>query len=296
MLKTERINKDFFKKYYPRRSKNSYKNLNGKVFIVAGSADMPGAAVLAARAAYRAGAGFVTIASVEQARVALINAVPEALVLDIKTPDGYLGEAALRRIRTYLKKNKQDVILIGCGLGAGAAITLKLLRFAGAPAVIDADSLNYIAKAGVNRLAGLGLDTVLTPHEGEIKRLLKDISFNKETAALTISDITGGVCLLKGPHTQVCFGGRKRINTSGNEGLAKAGSGDVLAGIIAALWAKVIRNGSFPLREGGFAAACMGVYLHGAAADCAVKDISKESLTASDVINALADTVKKLLK
>lgn len=295
MQKSERTDKNFFKKNYPRRAKNSYKNLNGKVFIVAGSQDMPGAAVLAARAAYRAGAGFVTVASVEQARCALIKAVPEALILNIKSPKGYLGESALRKIQSYVEKNKQDVILIGCGLGKGADITFKLLRSAKTPAVIDADSLNYVSKRGINLLKDI--PSVLTPHEGEMKRLLGDISFNGDTAALTVSDITGGVCLLKGPNTQICFEGRRQINTSGNEGLAKAGSGDVLAGIIAAIWAKLLKADSEKNeRERGFIAACLGVYLHGFAADLAVKDFSKESLTASDVIDALPRTLKKLLE
>lgn len=294
MQKAERTDNNFFKNNYPRRSRNSYKNLNGKVFIVAGSKDMPGAAVLAARAAYRAGAGFVTVASVRQSRDALIKAVPEALILDIKSPKGYLGESALKKIQSYIKQNKQDIILIGCGLGKGADITFKLLRSVKTPAVIDADSLNFIAKRGINLLTDI--PSILTPHEGEIKRLLGDISFNKDTAALTISDITGGVCLLKGPNTQICFKGRKQINTSGNEGLAKAGSGDVLAGIIAAIWAKLLKSAAeADEREKGFLAACMGVYLHGFAADLAVKGISKESLTASDVIAALPVALKKLL-
>ena len=295
MQNTERTDKNFFKNNYPRRSVNSYKNLNGKVFIVAGSKDMPGAAVLAARAAYRAGAGFVTVASVQQARAALIKAVPEALILDIKSPQGYLGGSALKKIQSYLKQNKQDIILIGCGLGKGADITLELLRCARTPAVIDADSLNFIAKRGINLLTDI--PAVLTPHEGEIKRLLGDISFNGETAALSVSDITGGVCLLKGPNTQICFKGRKQINTSGNEGLAKAGSGDVLAGIIAAIWAKLLKaKAEADAREEGFIGACMGVYLHGFAADLAVKDISKESLRASDVIDSLPKALKKLLE
>lgn len=288
------INEDFFKKYYPRRSKDSYKNLNGKVFIVAGSKDMPGAAVLAARAAYAAGAGFVTVATVSDIRPALINAVPEALILDIKSKGGYLGGEALSQIKNYLAKNPQDVILTGCGLSKGALITEELLKSSALPSVIDADSLNFTACRGVSIVKGV--PCVLTPHIGEIKRLLGDIPFDTENAALKIAELSSGVCLLKGPNTQICFDGKKNINSSGNEGLAKAGSGDVLAGIIAAVWAKLIkaRAGINP-SESGFLAASLGVYLHGYCADLAAEKISKESITASLLIETLPYALKKLL-
>lgn len=287
-----KINKTYFKKHYPKRTKDSYKNLNGKVFIIAGSKNMSGAAVLSARAAYRAGAGFITVATVKQNRSALIKAVPEALILDIKSSNGCLNGESLKQIKTYLKQNPQDVILAGCGLGKGAQIILNLLKAVNLPAVIDADGLNYIAKAGVENLKGLSC--ILTPHEGEIKRLLGKIPFDKNTAAKNISALSGAVCLLKGPNTQVCLGSLKNINTSGNEGLAKAGSGDVLSGVIAALWAKLIKSG-LTAQSSMFAAACLGVFLHGAAADYCVEKISKESLMASDVISALPFALKKLL-
>ena len=236
-----KITKTYFKAHYPKRTKNSHKNLNGKVFIIAGSKNMAGAAVLAARAAYRAGAGFVTVAAVREIKPALIKAVPEALVLDLKSLNGYLYGESFRQIKTYLKENPQDVLAAGCGLGKGAKGISGLLKSAKIPCVIDADALNYIAKLGAENLKGL--PCILTPHEGEIKRLLGKNNFDRNTAAQIVSSLSGGVCLLKGPHTQVCFNGSKNINTSGNEGLAKAGSGDILTGIIAAIWAKLIKSG-----------------------------------------------------
>lgn len=288
------IDEAFFKRHYPRRTKDSYKNLNGKVFIVAGSKDMPGAAVLAARAAYGAGAGFVTISAPNDIRPALVNAVPEALILDVKSAGGYLGAESLPRIKEYLKANRQDVLLIGCGLSKGAEITEEILKSAALPAVIDADSLNFIASRGTEFLKNV--PCVLTPHVGEIKRLLGNADFDFENAALTISRLSGGACLLKGPATQVCFDGRKNVNSSGNEGLAKAGSGDVLAGIIAAVWAKLLKAGNgLDARENGFLAASLGVYLHGACADFLAEKISKESVTASLLNEALPYVLKKLL-
>ena len=237
-----KITKTYFKAHYPKRTKNSHKNLNGKVFIIAGSKNMAGAA-------YRAGAGFVTVAAVREIKPALIKAVPEALVLDLKSLNGYLYGESFRQIKTYLKENPQDVLAAGCGLGKGAKGISGLLKSAKIPCVIDADALNYIAKLGAENLKGL--PCILTPHEGEIKRLLGKNNFDRNTAAQIVSSLSGGVCLLKGPHTQVCFNGSKNINTSGNEGLAKAGSGDILTGIIAAIWAKLIKSGKPAQSSGG---------------------------------------------
>jgi len=274
----QKITKAFFLKNFPKRGKNSYKNLNGKVLIVAGSADMPGAAVLCARAAYRAGAGFVALAVPACVYKAAVCAVPEALIL--KMP----SEKCLKKIIEYNKTNPQDLILIGPGLGKGAAIMPKLLKQTKLPAVIDADALNFLAKHGPEKLLK-NIPYILTPHEGEMKRLL-----HGKVSADKLSELTGAVSLLKGPDTIISLRGRSMQNTTGNEGLAKAGSGDILAGIIAGIWAQLIRLG----KADAFTAAALGVYIHGAAADDAVKKISKTSLTASDVLQQLPLTLKKM--
>jgi len=285
------ITKTFFKKHFPVRAKNSYKNLNGKVFIFAGSFTMPGAAVLCARAAYRAGAGFVTLAVPQALYKAVVCAVPQALILPL--PAGQ--SAKLKTIKAYLKKTPQDILLLGPGLGADAALTLKILEFSKLPAVIDADSLNFLAKAGLNKL-NKNIPYILTPHAGEMKRLLRAYKLNEDTAAARLAAQTGAITLLKGAHTKVSFNGASYQNTTGNEGLAKAGTGDILSGIIAALFAQLLQRetGQNP-KEKAFTAALLGVYLHGSAADYAVRTISKTSLMAEDILEALPFTLKEIL-
>jgi NAD(P)H-hydrate epimerase len=290
----QKITKKFFKKYFPCRAKNSYKNLNGRVLIVAGSADMPGAAVLCARACYRAGAGLITLATARQAYNAVVKAVPEAVILHLPCRE-YLNPRALKAIISHNKKIHHDLLIAGPGLGKGAQIVLKLLTQTKLPAVIDADALNFLAQKDIFRL-NKNIPYILTPHTGEMKRLLKETKIT-DNSVKKLSEITGAITILKGPYTKVCYEEIIMQNTTGNEGLAKAGTGDVLAGIIGGIWAQLIKkeNSDLP-KQKAFKAAALGVYLHGAAADEAVKKISKISLMASEVCAQVPFTIKKNLK
>jgi NAD(P)H-hydrate epimerase len=265
--------------------------LNGKVLLVAGSKDMPGAAVLCARAVYRAGAGFVTVAAPATVYNALVAALPEALILKIEEAD-YLSAPSLKYILNYLKKTPHDVLLTGPGLGKGAEITLNLLNKTKLPAVIDADSLNYLAKAGADKLDKNTL-YILTPHQGEMKKLLNKKVIKENCAAKELSKLSGATALLKGPGTKIFHNGKTFINTTGNEGLAKAGSGDILSGIIAGIFAQLVKK--YPsAKDNALKAALLGVYLHGKAADEAIKKTAKTSLLATDVLNYVPDTLRKI--
>ena len=277
----KKINKAYVKKFLPKRPDDSYKNLNGRVLIVAGSADMPGAAVLCARACYASGAGVVTLAAPKPVYNAAANTVPQAVILDLPGNPA----AAVKKIISYNKKIPHDLLLVGPGLGAAAKTMLKILAATKLPAVIDADALNYLAQSGPQKLAK-NILYILTPHIGEMRRLLKTQNIDAQSAD-KLAKITGAVCLLKGPRTIVSNGGKTMQNTTGNSGLAKAGSGDILAGIIAGIWAQT------PLKK-SFEAAAMGVWLHGAAADKAVKKTGKRSLMAGDILAALPLILKKL--
>ena len=274
----QKINKAFFLKNFPKRPLNSYKNLNGRVLIAAGSADMPGAAILCARACYAAGAGLVTLAAPKPVYNAAANAVPQAIILDLPNNPA----AAVKKIIAYNKKTPHDLLLIGPGLGAATRVMFQILSKTKLPAVIDADALNYLAKLGPQKLAK-NIPYILTPHTGEMRRLLKTQNIN----AAKLAEITGAVCLLKGPGTIVSGGGKTMQNTTGNSGLAKAGSGDILAGIIAGIWAQL-------RAQKAFEAAALGVWLHGAAADHAIKKTGKIPLMAEDVLAALPHILKKL--
>ncbi|MBR4508300.1 MAG: NAD(P)H-hydrate dehydratase [Elusimicrobiaceae bacterium] len=284
MSQIKKITKSFFKKNFPKRPKDSYKNLNGKVFIFAGSKTMPGAAVLCAKAAYQAGAGFVSLAVPKEILPACLEAVPEALFLQIsKNP--------LKEIITYLKQMPHDVLLVGPGLTKERAkILLPLLKQTNLPAVIDGDALNALALVGLKKLPkSKEAKYILTPHAGEAERLLKQKLIGAE-AALILSEKSGAVSLFKGPETKVALGKEVWQNTTGNEGLAKAGSGDTLAGIIAGIYAQLLKRNQ---KKATLTSALLGVYLHGKAADFAIKKYSKTALMASQVCAEIPSVLRE---
>ncbi len=284
MAKIKQITKTFFKKNFPKRKKDSYKNLNGKVFIFAGSKTMPGAAVLCARAAYQAGAGFVSLAIPEEILPACLEAVPEALFLQVsKNP--------LKEIINYLKSIPHDILLVGPGLTKERAkILLPLLKQTKMPAVIDGDALNALALAGLENLPkNKEIKYILTPHAGEAKRLLKQ-DLTGAAAAITLSQKSGAISLFKGPKTKVALGKKVWQNTTGNAGLAKAGSGDTLAGIIAGIYAQLLKQNQ---KNAALNSTLLGVYLHGKAADIAAKKYSKTSLMASQVCKEIPSVLKE---
>lgn len=282
-----KITKKVFKLNFPKIKKDSYKNINGKVLIIAGSKTMQGAAVLNVLGAYFCGAGMVALASIPEVIKATVCTVPQALVLPLE-------KNQLNEIKKYINNFKPDVLLIGSGLDEMAKNTLKILDFAKLPAVIDASSLTFLASKG-GKLPKPGGPYILTPHVGEMKRLLKQKTLNAKTAAKELAQKTDAICLLKGPITYISDGIKTYESHAGNCGLAKAGSGDVLGGIIAALYARIITQ-TKDKKQSAFKAAVLGCYLHGYAADLAAKETGKTSLLATDVVSKLPTAIKNLLK
>ena len=281
-----KITKKFFKQNFPKIKKDSYKNINGKILIIAGSKTMQGAAVLNVLGAYFCGAGMVALASIPEAINATVCTVPQALVLPLE-------KNQLKEIKKYITTFKPDVLLIGSGLAEMAKHTLEILDFAKLPAVIDASSLTFLASKNV-KLPKSGGPYILTPHVGEMKKLLKQKTLNTKTAAKKLAQKTGAICLLKGPVTYISNGTKTYESHAGNCGLAKAGSGDVLGGIIAALYARLLQAQS--KQKATFTAAALGCYLHGEAADLAAKETGKTSLLATDVVRKIPAAIKNLLK
>ncbi len=282
-----KITKKFFKENFPKIKKDSYKNINGKILIIAGSKTMQGAAVLNVLGAYFSGAGMAALASIPEVIKATVCTVPQALVLPLE-------KNQLNEIKKYIKTFKPDVLLIGSGLGDMAKHTLEILNFAKLPAVIDASSLTFLASKNA-KLPKAGGPYILTPHVGEMKKLLKQKTLNTKTAAKILAQKTGAICLLKGPVTYISDGAETYESHTGNYGLAKAGSGDVLGGIIAALYARLLLQNK-DKKQAAFTAATLGCYLHGTAADIAAKETGKTSLLATDVVHKLPSAIKNLLK
>ena len=282
-----KITKKFFKTNFPKIKKDSYKNINGKILIIAGSKTMQGAAVLNVLGAYFSGAGMVALASIPEVIKATVCTVPQALVLPLeKNP--------LNEIKKYIKTFKPDVLLIGSGLAELAKDTIKILDFAKLPAVIDASSLTFLAGKNA-KLPKTGGPYILTPHIGEMKRLLKQKTLSTKTAAKDLAQKIGAISLLKGPVTYISNGTKTYESHTGNCGLAKAGSGDVLGGIIAALYARLLTQNK-DKKQAAFLATALGCYLHGTAADTAAKEKGTTSLLATDVVHKIPYVIKNLLK
>ena len=254
---------------------------NGTVFVVAGSYGMMSAAVLASRGAMRAGAGLVTVHAPQCAFQPLQTAVPEALF------EVDRGEYFTTRIEL---NHNYGAIALGPGMGTSEKTIEALdlfLKNCHQPVVLDADALNCIAKRPI-MLRNIPMGSVLTPHAGEFDRLFGAHGTQEERLlkAIEVSKLYGFTSVLKGHHTMtVRSDGKVYINRSGNPGMATAGSGDVLTGIIASFIAQ------------GYAidwAVVMGVYVHGLAGDLAAEQHGEISLMASDIINHIGKAIKSI--
>jgi len=278
--------------WLPRRPSGSHKGSFGRVLVLAGSRGMTGAACLAGDAALRAGAGLVTVAGPEKLHDILEAKLTE--VMTVPLPDsgrGSFSRAARQDILAML--DRFDVLAIGPGISADlevAALVRELLPSVQIPCVVDADALNALAGAG-EILRKVQAPVVLTPHPGEMARLLgtgiKDIQADRLTAASLAASTWNVVALLKGARTVVAApDGSMYINPTGNPGMATAGCGDVLTGVIAAL----IAQGLDPAR-----AAAAGAYVHGLAGDLAAAEKGQTGMTAGDVLGAVPAAFRMLL-
>ena len=269
----------------PVRSRTAHKNDAGHVLSLCGSYRMPGAACLCANAALRAGAGLLTAAYPEPAYPAISSHLTEAMSLPLPAAsDGTLSADALPVLKDFL--GKATVLVTGCGLGQSDAIRallVDLLKTAEVPVLLDADALNNLA-GDLSVLKERKAPTVLTPHPGEMARLTgkpaSDIVRNRLPVAKEFADEYGVTVLLKGPDTVVASSETEDIfiNTSGNESLAKGGSGDTLSGILAAFLAQGMN---------GFEAAAAAAYYHGKTAEYCTLDKAARSVLATDLIEAL---------
>lgn len=258
------------------RDKESHKGDYGRILIAAGSLGMCGAAILAAKAAYRSGAGVVSVAIPKEFFPVIHSGVWEAVLVDREIP--------MPRIMSY------NSMAVGPGIGQGQQIKEFLewlLENYKNPLLLDADALNIVA--GFNDYSSLKHyqgDLVITPHPGEAQRLLhisleEYRSLSREDVAVSLAKLTGAIVVLKGHRTLITGPeGRITSNTSGNPGMATGGTGDVLTGIIAAFLGRGFNS---------YDAAVAGVYIHGLAGDFAAKKIGMTSMTAGDLIESLSE-------
>ena len=286
------ITSEFVWQNIPRRARESHKGTFGSVLTVAGSAFYRGAALLAAEGALRTGAGIVTLASVEPVVSAAAACLPECCLCPCSA--GVEGGIAPENV-PLLRRQKATVLLLGPGLGgtaqsaARAAETRTLVQqllpgFEGS-AVLDADGLNAAAQllAGGRELPHPAGELIVTPHPGEMARLTGlpavQINADREGTARQYAQAWNAVVVLKGARTVVAApDGRMLVNPTGNPGLARGGSGDVLSGMTAALLACGLP---------AFEAAACAVYLHGAAADRAAAEHGEYGMLPHDILPEL---------
>lgn len=277
----------------PRRRRDGHKGDYGHILIVGGSSGFSGAPALVALGALRSGAGLVSAAvpaSIVNGPIAAL--APEAMAHPIPSHRGRLDRD---RFLTWLYSMRPfDVIAVGPGLGQSdgtAGVVRSLLEIEKRRIVLDADALNILAASedGLEAVArDVGGGRILTPHPGEAARLLKvdvaDIQRDRLSAAKRLAELSKAVVVLKGHRTLVCVeGAEPLVCEAGNPGMATGGSGDVLTGIIAALWGQ-----GMAARD----AAAFGVWLHAEAGDMAAAEVGEESLIARDIISHLGQAFR----
>ncbi len=275
--------------YVPMPAPDAHKNSRGRVLVVAGSARYPGAAVLATRGAQRLGAGYVTLAVPDPVVTIAQGHLVSAPVVGLAADGGAFAPAALDEALKLAAQH--DAVVLGPGL----TLTDGAMRFAfefyeqcPVHMVVDADALGALA-ASASSLPARSAATILTPHPGELARMLGDAVDAVQTDRVSSSRRLAGderVVVLKGAGTVVSGYGRSVIVTSGSSALATAGTGDVLAGAIGALLAQHVR---------AFDAAVLGAHLHGLAGQLAAEELTPVCVTADDVVGYLPAAVAALL-
>ena len=275
----------------PERPEAGHKGTFGHVFIVAGSRGFTGAAKLSCEAAGRSGAGLVTAGIPAPLRDVMGAALLEVMTLCLPSTEAETLSLAALEPALAFSRDKQAVVL-----GPGLSIHPETVAFVRAfvaqgavPLVLDADALNALAKSA-GGLVKIGCPCVLTPHPGEMARLTgsstAEVQADRTGTARDLAKVLGCTVILKGARTVVAdAGGALAVNTTGNHGLAKGGTGDVLAGLLGGLLAQGLQP---------FDAACLAVFVHGRAGDLAAGRSSARGMLARDVIEAIPAVWREL--
>lgn len=275
----------------PKRKPDSHKGTYGHLVVIAGSRGKGGAAMMACLSALRAGAGLVTAAIPSCINLAFETGIPEVMTLPLPdTEDGTIDVSASDILLKFI--NGKSAILIGPGITINpstSALIKKIVKEIKCPVLIDADGLNILAD-DIGLLKGRHSPVIVTPHPGEMARLLnttsKKVQGDRIGAGRRLATEYGIYVILKGARTIIATpDGDVYINPTGNPGMATAGTGDVLSGIIAGFLCQGLSAKD---------ASILGVYLHGLAGDIAAANLSQTALIASDLIRALPETIKRV--
>jgi len=272
--------RDSVRSLIPSRPHDGHKGTFGHVFIVGGSRGYSGAPVLAGMGAVRSGAGLVTVGQPESLGELSMKGLPEAMTFPLpETPQGTISMAAMEEI--YEFTSDKDAVVIGPGLSQHAKTgecVREVIKESSHPLLIDADGLNAL-QGHTDIIRKRQHPTVLTPHPGEMARLLNtttsEIQKARSEIAIQASEDWQCTVVLKGKDTVIATPGNETIlNPTGNAGMATGGSGDVLSGLLGGLLAQ-----KMPPHD----AAVLGVFLHGLAGDLAAHHLSQFGMTATDI-------------
>jgi hydroxyethylthiazole kinase-like uncharacterized protein yjeF len=273
----------------PHRPLTAHKHSVGKIFVLAGSRNLTGAPTMCAQSAMRVGAGTVVLGVPRSIYSTLVRKVTEVMVIPLEeTPEGSISKEALEQITQ--KVEWSDVVVLGPGLSMNREtqqVIWELLPSIDKPVVIDADGLNALA-ANLSPLKRRNHATILTPHVGELSRLIKKDGkrielFRVEVAQRAARQLKSVLVLKGSPTVTGTPAGLAFVNSTGNPGMATAGAGDVLAGVIAGL----LGQGMGPVE-----AAYAGVYIHGMAGDIGAKRFGQRGLMAMDILHHITDALK----
>jgi len=293
-ITTELITSEWARAVLPKRPLGANKGTFGKVLVVSGSLNYIGAAYLACNGAMRVGAGLVTLATATSLQPILASKLTEVTYLPLpESSPGIISPQAARLIEEELER--YQVLLLGCGLGQSRSVVefVESLVFREGvtvrPLVLDADALNTLARTP-NWWQQLTVDVILTPHPGEMARLagvsIDEVQSDRLGMAKKLAVEWHKTVVLKGAYTVIAApNGQCRINPVANPGLASAGTGDVLAGVIAGLMAQGLRL---------FDAAACSVYLHGQAGELVKEKLGDAGMIATDLTSALPLVIKRL--
>ena len=279
------IDREYVRSLMPRREPAGHKGTFGKAYLLGGSVGYTGAPVLCAAAAERSGCGLVFLGVPESVWPAAAVKCWGAMPHPLPERDGRLSPAAEEEIRR--RAAGCDAVAIGCGMGRGEESDLLLRRLLTVekPLVLDADGINAL-EGHIDTLSRRTCATVLTPHDGELARIGGDMTAPREASAAAFAAAHGVYLVRKGHRTLVAApDGRLAVNTTGNDGMAKGGSGDILTGLLTGLLAQ----GMEP-----FAACCAAVWLHGRAGDLAAEEKGRRGMTPLDIIEMLPYALKEV--
>lgn len=277
------ITQESVRRYLPKREDDTHKGDYGRILIIGGSVGYTGAPRLAANAALRCGSGLIYVAVPDAVYPIVAGGLIEPMVFPFASDGKMFCFAALDALLE--RAERCDACLIGIGMGRSEdtqKLTIELLRHLSIPTVLDADGINSL-QGHIDVLRETACPVILTPHDGEFRRLGGSLSADRLNETKRLADETGKVLLRKGHRTLVYDDERYYLNQTGNPGMAVGGSGDVLSGIIVSLLGQGLP---------AFDAACFGAWLHGAAGDLCAREIGEYGMTPTDMIEA----VPRLLK